>query len=298
MSFNFERYILPLQMPPCDHPDGSIDLLPAFRACYPGCIDASILAVRLYREKTSKGWFFHLVRLSCDSCDVPVIKVTRHDESIYDFGEIPEGMYPWELLSRIFQGDRFVALQESLGIFSEDAFMMMERIRCSSENILSEQQIARMDFFREIAVMLSEHLAGDVDLVNPTVSDLKNSEAYGLRDMDSRTRWQEVMDEAKNPSLLFQQTRDDVWSVVWNIFKKLPRAMQIAIWFHLHADEEYPAGFRSSWWEPPGESLENYRLFGIDDLIEDATREVMARAEDESWQQASLFDGADQTSES
>lgn len=297
MHFDFKRYVQPLQMSPCEHSDGLIDLLPAFRACYPRCIDTSILAIRLYREKTSRRWFFHLVSLRGVSPDVPVSKVIQHDEDFYEFDDMPEGAYPWELLYRIFVDGHHVALQESLGIFSEDAFMMMERIRCSSESVGAERQFARLDFFREVAVMLSEYLAKDVDLVNPTISDLKNSEAHGMRDMDSRTRWHEVMDEATNPSLLYQQTRDDVWSVAWNKFNDLPRAMQIAIWFHLNAEEEYPAGDRSSLWDTPDESLESYRLFGIDDLIDDATRSVMASAEDESWQQASLFEGVDQTPE-
>jgi hypothetical protein len=294
MYFDFRNYLLPGQRPWEWQALSPIELLPALRGCYPGCIDETVLSVQLVNEKRdidrpSSSWCFDVMQTGDRIRQVPVVAVTDDRGDNYDFSDTPTREFPWELLERIFYIDRAVALQKALQIFKDDAFEMMKRLDeggarqgIQELNFIEYQYQKRIDFLRDLLLHLTEHITDSVDLKSPVIANLKSENAHGLRDDSHKSRWHEVIQEVENPSLLYQQTRDDVESEVWGEFKLLPRPIKVALWFKTHADSEFQGGSQALSWDPPDKSPEKLDLFDMDGWFELVVRDVFHQAQEDA----------------
>lgn len=288
MFHDFHRYLLPSQLPPEWRPGDAIDLLPALRACYPGCIPAEVLAVQLHRPLYCDTWLFRITRAGASSIERPVLAVTD-DGDHYDFRDFGPDDHPMPLIERVLIKDRHQQWQELLGIFTEDAYRMLLRAHEAGRNEDADEMDhletaygERVRFFRDLSLMLATHIAKDIDFVPAVVADLKSTPARGYRSTDT-TRWDEVMDEVERPSLVHHLLVQEVQDAVWSEFHGLPRAAQVALWFKLHADNEFPGGRHSLQWDPPS-SLDTCELFDMDSLFASDAGCVLGIAQDAAHQ--------------
>lgn len=288
MNINFERCMLPGQRPSDWTAPAPIDILPALRLCYPGCIDDVVLEVQVVNriDVGRSNWHFFVTK-DFTTADVPVISVTEDRGDGYDFSDLPADVYPSDVILTILQSDRLQALQNTLGIFKPAAFDMMRRIQSdayeSQGDFLRSEHLPRVDFFRRVASHLSEHLASSVDLVRPTVQSLKSEEPFGLRGEGDDSRWMEVGEEAASPSLLHERTLEDVQSIVAENFSELPRPVQVAVWFSTVADGQLWHDDDALSWDFPSGAVDNMDLGDMDEVFNKAARKTMSLAENDYW---------------
>lgn len=143
------------------------------------------------------------------------------------------------------------------------------------------QNQERADFFREVAIELAEHLASSVDLVEPTIREIKSQESFGLRAEQGTSRWRELGAEAFEPSLLHEIAKSDVESEIWQQFYELPEPVQLAVWFSTVVQEEMPGGDRLTTWDAPSEPRKEWKFWGLDDLFDDVRQQVMGQASED-----------------
>ena len=280
-------YDLSLYLVPGSHPSDwrsgiPIEFLPVLRACYPDCIDTSILAVQLVRE--ARCWSFRVTHVGGVRIG-PVTPLSQDHGDCYDFSDYPDDQFPTELLQCTLQSDRIDAWQSNFGIFKPTAFEMLRRVQQDVQeecaDALSQEYEERADFFRSVAVMLASQISNEIDLEMSVVSALKSETSFGLRVDDCESRWAEIGAETADPSILYEQMRSDVVGKVWEHFCHLPRATQVAVWFELHADREFPGEENLLRWDPPRGAIDKLKLFDMDDFCDRIARKVMSLAADD-----------------
>lgn len=281
----FWRYLLPSQLPGEWQAGQPIDLLPAFRACYPNCIDESILALQLQRTNHTES--YHFIRFSINGMvqEFPVWPVSEDHEDGYDYSDTSWLEYPHDLLHRLFEFGRYKMLQQVLELFKPDSFRLMAGIAEGAEFARAWQHetsermlVAKIDFMRDIAMSLADQLFRDTDLVPLIISRLESQPALSTMNVNSKTRWEEITNEMHSSSLLRECVVDDVSEAVSAVFFLQPRSVQLALWFDAVGKDALTGGGRVHNWDVPSEDLDSMKLFDVHILIDNLTSKVMNAA--------------------
>lgn len=293
MNFDIEQFLLPGQRPHDWNPKDPIELLPLFRRAYPGCLANDVLAFQLFNGAWPER-IDYLVRIvrSCSDQVIPMMREAERYGDGYDYCDASPEYYPIELISDYLRSDRIDSLQDVFGLFDPAAYEMLCRVKVDScsgigrkaqreIDFVAEQHQTRADFFREVAVELAEHLTSQVDLVEPTIQEIRSQESFGLRAEQGTSRWREIGAEAFEPSLLYEIAKNDVESEVWQKFHELPEPVQLAVWFSTLVQEEMPGGDRLTTWDAPSGPRSSWKFWGLDALFDNVCRQVMGQASDD-----------------
>lgn len=293
MNFDIEQYLLPGQRPHDWNPKDPIELLPLFRRAYPGCLADDVLAFQLFNGAWPER-IDYLVRIirSCGDQVIPMMREAERYGDGYDYCDAPSDSYPIELIADYLRSDRIESLQDVFGLFDPAAYEMLCRVKSDAGSGIGRkmqreidfavgQNQERADFFREVAIELAEHLASSVDLVEPTIREIKSQESFGLRAEQGTSRWRELGAEAFEPSLLYEIAKNDVESEIWQQFHELPEPVQLAVWFSTVVQEEMPGGDRLTTWDAPSEPRKEWKFWGLDDLFDDVRQQVMGQASED-----------------
>ena len=124
-------------------PGQPIELLPALRACYPGCLNDSILSVQLWREESpgdrhDAGWMFQIIRPMNDVFRCSVLPISEENDDNYDYSDHPWNSIPDDLIQAVLKPDRFEAWQQTFDIFKPEMFELMCRHRNDAKGLPGE----------------------------------------------------------------------------------------------------------------------------------------------------------------
>jgi hypothetical protein len=290
MFHEFAHLLLPSQTPDHWRPGDPIDLLPALRARHPGCIDDSLLALQLHWPPHADRWLLWQMRAGEPLCESSIGPLTEDDGDGYDYGDFPRDEYPAPILEDLLSDSRVQRWQTLAHLFKDDAFQMMERLRqhaqdeCGDSAFQRERRDeAQIRTLWALARRLARHATTDLALAPAAVARLRAEPAFGMRDGAHLTRWDEVMDEACSPSLLFERTRRDVSSAVWDSFHALPYVQQLALWVQTYSDPPPVEDLPSVDGTPDDGHLNDGDLTDLRAHIDDLTSNVMRQAGDEGW---------------
>jgi hypothetical protein len=289
VDIRIEQWLLPGQRPHEWVGTTPIDLLPLLRQLYPNCIDEGFLALQLVNPEwpNRTAWFFRVASIRGEGL-VDITPVSQDREDGYNFGDWLPEQYPDDLIQALCQPDRVEAWQATIQLFRPEAFEMLQRVRSAAKDAAAEETMrpfaGRQAFLRDVATLLASDAAKSVDLLQPLVQALRNSQTSGPRGDECGSLWSELGTEALEPSLLHESYVDDLTRRVWSKFCELPRTTQVAVWFHVRADADFPGGPEATDWEVPVGRLESMRLSGMHDYCREIAASILGQAEEDFFQ--------------
>jgi hypothetical protein len=287
LDFNIEQYLLPRPNHHGWDPDGVIELLPLFRRAYPGCIADDVMSFQLARDSSSGSGDYRIRAVRPDG-DRGGSALAKFDRGIHFDPEFFPDRYLVDVIYRLLEPEYIYHLQDAVGLFSPASYEMLcrfvrEQSAWQQINSAAKGNQERADFFREVAIELAEHLASPVDLVAPTIREIKSQESFGLRAEQGTSRWRELGAEAFEPSLLHEIAKSDVESEIWQQFYELPEPVQLAVWFSTVVEKELPGGDCLTQWDAPSEPRKEWKFWGLDDLFDDVRQQVMGQASEDHF---------------
>jgi hypothetical protein len=263
-------------------------------------LDDRVASIRLEAAEPRNplgGWCFWIAESQPDPkglalrqiADIAVITQDQGDG--YDYRDHPTTETPYELLYAIFRPGRALVVGEALGVFKPESMALLKEQAEYLEDALvfaAEEQMHALKLrlmdqafhFRDWAQLSAKELCRTVDLASQAVSLLKEQPPFGLRSGDANSLWEELLEEAKDRSLLNDGFQLAVDQAVHDAFKALPRATQLAYWLlHSPAADELVPGED---WERPSKGPEAWDLTDLPLALESAARTVWAKADDEA----------------
>jgi hypothetical protein len=301
--FQYQQWLIASDLDAVPSKSISIELLPALREQYPGCIVDSVASIRLEAAgalRPSQGWCFwiterlpaqgHLDRRPVTD----IVPITQDNGDNYDYSDHPTTEPPYELLHAIFRPGRALVVAETLGVFKpESRHLLRAQAEFAADaashaaelefQAVNQRLMGQAQHHSEWAKLLAKELCRGVDLAGDAIQRLKNEPPLGLRDGEATSMWGELLAEAREDSLLSEGYRRQVDQAVYEAFKALPRATQLAYWLiHSPAASELAPGED---WDQPKAEPECWDLFELDSALERVSRKVWARADDAAFRQ-------------
>ena len=278
----------------------SVELLPALRVQYPGCISDHIASVRLGAlpaNARAGKWCFNVVEFSpehgrvIERCVSDVTPISQDAGDNYNYADQPADEFPEQLLQAIFRPGQAVTIGETLGIFwPETMHMLRAQVKTVADAVgfkyqneamvLERRLIGQAKYFRDLTVLSSKELCRNVDLATSAVQSLRLAAPHGIQGDLAKTRWEEVIAEARQCSLLREGFESDVFAAVHAAFTALPRATQIAYWL-LHGPvlTDFLPGDD---WLNPEQSLGQGEFYGLELALRSAVDGVWIMADVEA----------------
>jgi hypothetical protein len=302
-TFQFADWLIASDLDVTSSKPVSIELLPALSAQYPGCISSGVVSIRLEAAgdlRPPQAWCFWITerlpeqgRLSRRPItDIAPITQTQGDN--YDYSDHPTTEPSYELLWAIFRPGRALVVADTLGVFKPESLRLLrEEAEFAADaashaaevefQAINQRLMGQAQHHSEWAKLLAKELCRGVDLAGDAIQRLKNEPPLGLRDGEATSMWGELLAEAREDSLLSEGYRRQVDQAVYEAFKALPRATQLAYWLiHSPAASELAPGED---WDQPKAEPECWDLFELDSALERVSRKVWARADDAAFRQ-------------
>ena len=303
--FNFLPWLIESELTVEPGASHSLELLPALRAQYAGCVAEGVASVRLQAvlhgpDRAHWRFLFSVTELDpaqgrLVARQVPDIhRLTEDDGDSYDFSDHPATELPREVLEALFRPGRALLVGEVLGIFRAEFLVLLRQVSAAAKdaglhraereaNDLEQRLTQHMCFYRDWARLSAEELCRDVDLPAHAIARLKDMPSFGLHEDEQATFWDALVSEAVRESLLRDQFEAEVSTALFDAFQALPRAKQMAYWL-LNGPVKWGIEPYEAWPETPA-SLEAYEMFDVGDMLRRDVGVVLGRAIDEAHAQ-------------
>lgn len=300
--FNFWPWLIESELTVEPGASHSLELLPAFRAQYPGCIADAVASVRLQAVPHGPDrarWRFLFSVTELDQTQGRLVarqvsdihRLTEDQGDGYDFSDHPATEFPRDVLKAMFRPDRALLIGEVLGIFRAESFALLRQVFFAGEDAGSNKaeqdangSVQRLTqqvcFYRDWARLSAEELCRDVDLPAQAIARLKDMPPFGCHGNEHATFWDALVCEAVRDSLLRDQFEGEVSTALLDAFQALPRATQMAYWL-LNGPVRWGLDPYEAWPEAPV-SLEGYEMFDVGDMLRRDVGVVLGRATDEA----------------
>jgi hypothetical protein len=299
--FHFSSWLLPADLAFTPGQPISVELLPALRAQYPACLAAHVASIRLAATVLGThigGWCIWIAEhqpgqegLSMRQVD-DLTPITQDHGDGYNFGDQPTDEFPYPLLEAIFRPGQAPVVGETLGVFKPDALRMLrEQIEFAQDhashaaeltfNAARDRLLGQAQHHSDWAKLLAKALCQGIDLAGDAIKRLKTAMPLGLRDNEATSLWGEIVAEARQASLLDEGYRREVDQTVYEAFKALPPATQLAYWLlHSTGAREIEPGED---WDRPGSDPKAWDMFELESALERVARQVWAKADEEAF---------------
>lgn len=300
--FNFWPWLIESELTVEPGAPHSVELLPALRAQYRGCIADAVASVRLQAvphgpDRARSRFVFSVTELDPTEGQLvtrqvsDIHRLTEDQGDGYDFSDHPATEFPRQVLEALFRPGRALLVGEVLGIFQAESLALLRQVSAATEdaalhkaereaNQLEQRLVQQMCFYRDWARLSAEELCRDVDLPAQAIARLKDMPPFGCHGNEHATFWDALVCEAVRDSLLRDQFEGEVSTALLDAFQALPRATQMAYWL-LNGPVRWGLDPYEAWPEAPV-SLEGYEMFDVGDMLRRDVGVVLGRATDEA----------------
>lgn len=294
MNDDLFRYFAPEQRPDRWRPGVPIDLLPALRRVYPGCLNEEVTLVRLVVDEPPLAgcvWSLHFVVEGSEYHDghVNLERQNLNPEGLFD---TPPDEYPADCILWLLDRDNFESLQEGLPLFRPEAFNLLLEIRYR----FAERELATMDaqyqawvsFLQELNRLLAQRVAEDVDLFSPLRQEMLQQPASSLFG-EVPNYWLECGAEASQGTGLHEMLLETLRSRVRSGIHKLRPVERLALCLDHNRAEAMPDAQDILSQAPPASASAMVDTFGTGGYAAEVVQELLSAAADDymDWQEQS-----------
>lgn len=286
--------LLPEHQPGQWKPDRPIDLLPALRLHYPGCVEDGLLRVELVYEISAERIspsHFQVVRYGAGveplhiHC-APIYPITEDDDDGYDYSDARDA-FPHEIIACVFDPLRLQRVQDTLHIFKAGFVSFAEVAGQSYRRAAQEECWAEMDYAEKRTTAHIEFLASWVRKASSHIADQIDLQAMAISSLKESDVWQMMVNEGtqlRDIGLSLFQT--GIEHEVHAAFMRMPHAVQLALWAHHEQADEWLRASNSA--DLPKGGIDDFSIDHavefLDEIVHRIWNKVCAEAEEMAYQ--------------
>jgi hypothetical protein len=279
----------------------SVQLLPAIRQRFPGCVSDQVAAVRLiarWPEAPKTAWAlviteFHPEQMRLMERHVEdITPITQEDGDNYDYSDHPSAEFPRDVIAALLRPGIDVIFGNTLGIFRQESMRMLINLSFaveysveSQDRTESDKETARLlchaHHYRNWTLLSAEELCRNVDLAAEAIERLRTCSARGIGGGEESSLWEEILSEVRAESLFNESMKSEVLQAVYDAFRDLPLATQWAYWL-LNGCGMYEMEPGKDWKET-SDDPKDWTMYELETCLEKAVRKVWGKADDEAY---------------
>lgn len=302
--FDFWPWLLPADRSRNGHHGGAIELLPAIRHRFPGCVSDGVVSVRLVTvtpDKPVTAWAVQITEFDegqaslCERSVDDLVCITQNAGDHYDFSDHPSTEFPAAVIAALLKPGVELAFGVTLGIFRPQSMRMLRQMADSmtdaalhhaqAERALEVTRLAEQArHFKRLAEMSARELCRSVDLACAVIAHLRAlPTSYAGRDMVSHF-WDELVAECRRASFFNEAIKAQVLDAVYTEFKALPTATQWAYWL-LNGDTLHHMQVGEDWAETSNDPAD-WTMHDLEACLDSAVRSIWRQASQEAFDSA------------